>query len=379
MTSAILSKVKERYAQALRDYLTGKGEEALRQAYEIGREAVAEGVTLLDMAAIHREAWLRFLGAAGPSEKDGAAFDFLAETLSPFEMIQRGYRDAVASLRRRADELDATNLKLQGEVSERRKAEQNLKELNESLEQKVRERTAEAEERSKDLDRSNSELRQFAYVVSHDLQEPLRMVKSFLQMLQDRYGQKLDAQADEFIGYAVDGASRMHRLIIDLLEYSRVGTTEKAFEKADLSAALKDALSNLKLAVEENGAVVTSDPLPTLWADPVQMALLFQNLVGNALKFKRELPPRIHVSAARRGKEWVLGVRDNGLGIEKNYFERIFVIFQRLHSRSEYPGTGIGLAVCKKIVERHGGTIWVESEPGKGSTFYFTVPVREEA
>lgn len=377
MTSAILAKVKERYAQALRNYLTGRGEEALRQAYEIGREAVAEGVTLLDMAAIHREAWLKFLEPAGPPEKDGAAFDFLTEMLSPFEMIQRGYRDAVASLRRRADELDAMNLQLQAEVSERRKAERDLKELNESLEQKVRERTAEAEDRSKELDRSNSELRQFAYVVSHDLQEPLRMVKSFLQMLQDRYGQKLDSQADEFIGYAVDGASRMHRLIIDLLEYSRVGTAEKAFEKTDLSAALKDALSNLKLAVEENGAVVTSDPLPVLWADPVQMALLFQNLVGNAVKFKREVPPRIHVSADLKGKEWVLGVRDNGLGIEKEYFERIFIIFQRLHSRSEYPGTGIGLAVCKKIVERHGGTIWVESEPGKGSVFYFTIPARE--
>lgn len=231
------------------------------------------------------------------------------------------------------------------------------------------------EETVAELRRSNSDLQQFAYVASHDLQEPLRMIASYTQLLAKRYKGKLDSDADDFIGYAVEGANRMQRLINDLLAYSRVTTQGKVFERVDCNQILEDVLSNLQIAIEENRAVVTHDALPVVTADGGQLSQLFQNLIGNAIKFHGKEPPRVHVSVELRNNEWQFSVLDNGIGVDPQYAERIFVIFQRLHNREEYPGTGIGLAVCKKIVERHGGRIWVQSPIGRGSIFYFTLPV----
>jgi PAS domain S-box-containing protein len=229
-----------------------------------------------------------------------------------------------------------------------------------------------------ELARSNTELERFAYVASHDLQEPLRMVASYTQLLARRYKGKLDADADEFIGYAVDGATRMQQLINALLDYSRVGTRIKPFEATDCEAVFSNAVANLNAAIKETDAVVEHDPLPTVVADATQMVQLFQNLIGNAVKFHGDEKPEVHVKAARNGTEWIFSVSDNGIGIDPKYFDRIFVIFHRLHGRGEYPGTGIGLAICKKIIERHKGRIWVESQPGKGATFYFTIPMGGE-
>src|ERR1700733_9821456 len=229
-----------------------------------------------------------------------------------------------------------------------------------------------------ELKRSNEELGQFAYIASHDLQEPLRMVASYTQLLSRRYKGKLDADADEFISFAVDGASRMQRLIQDLLAYSRVGTKGKDLLNTSSEEALQQALINLRGAIEESSALVTHDPLPAVMADEMQLVQLFQNLVGNAIKYQNPGTPRIHVSAVRSvGKKWIFSVKDNGLGIDPQYFERIFGMFQRLHKREEFAGTGIGLAICKKIVERHGGSISVESRPGQGATFRFSLAAGE--
>jgi signal transduction histidine kinase len=245
--------------------------------------------------------------------------------------------------------------------------EAKLRDYAAQLEQKVEERTVE-------LTRSNADLAQFAYVASHDLQEPLRMVSSYMQLIEQRYKDKLDAAGTEFMNYAVNGATRMQTMINDLLTFSRVGTRGKPFEPTDCEVILDQTLANLQMAIEESQAIITHDPLPTVMSDDTQIVLLFQNLIGNAVKFRTQEQMRVHISAQAKGREWVFSVRDNGIGIDPQYFERLFVIFQRLHSKEEYPGTGIGLAVCKRVVERHGGKIWVESQPGQGSTFYFAIP-----
>ncbi|MBP7694431.1 MAG: PAS domain S-box protein, partial [Anaerolineales bacterium] len=237
-------------------------------------------------------------------------------------------------------------------------------------------RRAEAELRQtlEELRRSNAELEQFAYVASHDLQEPLRGVTGMLQLLQRKYQGQLNADADELITYAVDAAARMQALINDLLALSRLERRGRPLEPTAAGAALGAALANLDTAITESGAQITAAALPTVLADPTQLIQVFQNLVGNALKFRGPQPPEIQVGAEREAGAWRFWVRDNGIGIEPQYFERIFAVFQRLHTRREYPGTGIGLALCKKIIERHGGRLWVESEPGRGATFYFTLP-----
>jgi hypothetical protein len=252
------------------------------------------------------------------------------------------------------------------DITDRKRAEQAVVEQAHKLQQAMDE-----------LQRSNAELEQFAYVASHDLQEPLRMVGSYCQLLQRRYAAKLDQDANEFIDFAVEGAKRMQSLINDLLLYSRVGTKGKEFVSTELDKVLNDALANLTVAVEEAGAVITRDPLPRVKGDGIQLIQLMQNLIGNALKFRRDEPVRIHIGARREGDRWLISVTDNGIGIDPQYAERIFMIFQRLHTRKEYPGTGIGLSVCKKIVERHGGQISVEPAPTQGSVFKFSMPAEE--
>ena len=264
------------------------------------------------------------------------------------------------------------------EIGQRRCSEEEVLILNADLEHRVAERTAELSERAKDLERSNSELQQFAYVASHDLQEPLRMVASFTQLLAKRYKDKLDDDARDFMNYAVDGATRMQALISDLLNYSRIGTQGKALALTDSDALFKWVLDSLQFRIEESGAVIVRDPLPMVMADPQQLGQLFQNLLTNAIKFRGEVPPNVRISTERDGKNWKISVRDNGIGISQEHAERIFVIFQRLHTKTEYPGTGIGLAICKKVVERHGGRIWIEPSPGGGTTFCFTIPAIEK-
>ncbi len=247
------------------------------------------------------------------------------------------------------------------DISDRKQAEEKLLKLTEELQ------------------RSNTELEQFAYIASHDLQAPLRTVSSFVQLLRRRYQDKFDAKGDEFIALIVDGVTHMQRLLMDLLEYSRVGTGKKSPHPVDLGAALDQALQNLKTATDESRAEIKVHALPTVWVDETQMIQLFQNLVGNAVKFRGDRSPVVEIGGERLGDEWVISVGDNGIGIDPQHFSKVFLIFNRLHQQEEYPGTGLGLAVCKKIVEYHGGRIWVESAPGNGSIFFFSLPARKPA
>lgn len=263
------------------------------------------------------------------------------------------------------------------DITDRKTTEAELREYREHLEELVKQRTAELEIMTNELRRSNAELQQFAYVASHDLQEPLHVIKGFLNLFEKRYKDKLDEKGREFIGFTIDGAKRMQDLIRDLLEFSRVGHKGKEFKPTECTVILERALFNLKATIDESGAQVTYKNMPTIMADATQFTSLFQNLIGNAIKFHGAEAPRVHISAERKGDEWLFSVSDNGIGINPKFIDKIFVVFQRLHTRNEYPGTGIGLALCKKIVEHHGGHIWVESELQKGSTFYFTLPYKE--
>jgi signal transduction histidine kinase len=253
---------------------------------------------------------------------------------------------------------------LQAEIEERRQAEQRIRELHDQLARRVA-----------DLAAANAELEQIAYVASHDLQEPLRTISGATQLLASEYQDQLDAGARDYIAVAVEGAKRMQTLINELLDYARLGRRRRPFEFVDCERIYEAAVDNLKVSAQENDAVLTREPLPAVMGDRVQLVRLFQNLLSNAIKFRGQECPRVHMQARPIGAEWEFSVRDNGIGIDPKYFDRLFVIFQRLHHREEYPGTGIGLAVCKKIVELHGGRIGVKSEPGKGSTFHFTIPV----
>ncbi len=280
----------------------------------------------------------------------------LTELKRAEEALRKAHEELERRVQERTSELQQSNRQLESEVMERKRAEVVLA------------------QRSQELARSNAELEQMAYVASHDLQEPLRMVASYMELLERQYADQLDANAHEFIGFAVEGAKRMKALIQDLLAYSRVGTQAKPFQPINCTAAAKMAMRSVHLAIAESGAHIRCDPLPTVMGDAGQMTQLFQNLIANAIKFRRDQPPEIYIHAEPEDGFWRLSVQDNGIGIAPEYFERIFVMFQRLHNRGRYPGTGIGLALCKKIVEHHGGRIWVESSLGGGSTFIFTLP-----
>lgn len=271
------------------------------------------------------------------------------------EALQRAYDELELRVTERTAELQDANEHLAREVSERKRAEEELAHSN------------------AELRRSNQELEQFAYVASHDLQEPLRKVTNYVQLFVQRYRGQLDSKAEKYLTYIVDGTTRMQGLIKDLLTYSRI-TREVTLQPTDVEAVLRQTLSVLELSIRETGAKVTWEALPTVPVHPSQLEQLLQNLISNALKFHNGSPPRIHISAIQRPAEWLFAVRDNGIGIDSQYAERIFGVFQRLHTWAEYPGTGIGLAICQKIVERYGGRIWVESVPSQGSTFYFTIP-----
>lgn len=285
------------------------------------------------------------------------------------------------ALRNLQTQLQDQNTLLQAEISSRQAAEKALQEQNVILQKEIGDRRrAEAalQKSNQELARSNAELEQFAYVASHDLQAPLATTASYAQLLEQRYYNKLDAQANKYIRNIVNGCVRMQTLIDDLLEYSRVSRSKKPFEPTDCNSVIAEVCTNLQLAISKNQAAVIYSNLPVVMADSSQLVQLFQNLIDNAIKYRQEAQPEIYISASLQEDSWLFSVKDNGIGIDFKHSERIFQIFQRLHTRKEYSGTGIGLAICQKIVERHGGRIWVKSEPEQGSTFYFTLSSKEE-
>jgi signal transduction histidine kinase len=304
----------------------------------------------------------------------------ILELTSTAQKISQNHDYSLRAPQRTHDELgiavDAFNQMLDriaAAVSERKRAEEALMALNATLEERVAERTAKAEQQAAELKRSNEELERFASVASHDLQEPLRAVASYTQLLKQRFGPAIDPETELYLGHVLTGAGRMRALINDLLDYARVGRGTLSRAMVDSGAVLDGALADLSTALAESGAEVTRGPLPTLPANPGKLGQLLRNLITNAIRFKGDAPPHIDVRCERKGDVWEFAVRDNGIGIEPKHHERIFVIFQRLHGRDR-PGTGIGLAICRKIVELHGGTIWVDSAPDQGSTFHFTLP-----
>jgi len=308
-----------------------------------------------NVRVVHENAKVFFSDIGKPIRMLGTVQD-ISERKEMEDELKK-HRDHLEELvKEHTAEFKNLNIQLEKELAERRRAEEKLKE---SLEE---------------IERSNKDLEQFAYAASHDLQEPLRIVASYTQLLEKRYKDHLDDDARDFIKYTVAGATRMQKLIDGLLSYSRVQTRGKPFEPTDCSSVVEQAISNLKIHIDETHAIVESDDLPTVDADEMQLVRLFQNLIDNALKFHGSEVPRIQISASKLGNKWMFSVSDNGIGIDPECKDRIFVIFQRLHREEDYPGTGMGLAICKRIVERHEGHIWVDSYLGQGSTFYFTIP-----
>ena len=315
--------------------------------------------------------------------------DYVTKPINKEEVVAR--IKTHISLQRMRSHLQLQNSQLNQEVlirqqteAQLKKSQQLLNNLNQELEHRVAERTAELVRAKKQLEtvnielrNSNQELEKFAYIVSHDLQAPLRSLSMFTQLLAQEYREKLDSQADEYISYIAGGAMRMQTLIQDLLTYSRAGKNEQTWVSVNLAEILNQVILNLQANITENKAKITVKNLPTIIANPVEMSQLLQNLIANGIKFRSKIEPKIEIDTVSQGKRWLISVKDNGIGIEKQHRQQIFQLFQRLHTDNQYPGTGIGLTICQKIVERYGGSIWVESVVGKGSIFYFTLPKKE--
>ena len=316
------------------------------------------------------------------SEISGNALELSRKGHATFEIVHqsKGGKRIPVEVNNHLFELDGKiiALAISRDITERKKAEKELKKSNDNLELKVRERTNQLEKVITELKNSNEELEQFAHVTSHDLREPLRMIISFLQLLEKRYTDQLDDDAHEFIEFAVDGAKRLDNMINDLLEYSQVKSMVREFEQVDTEKVLDNTLLNLKVPIDENNAIITHDPLPQIVGDKEMLMQLFQNLISNSIKYRSDKSPQIHISVVKEGNQYCFSVEDNGIGINSNQLGRIFTIFQRLHTSEEYEGTGIGLAIAQKIVHQFGGHIWAESEKDKGSIFYFTIPNRVE-
>jgi light-regulated signal transduction histidine kinase (bacteriophytochrome) len=365
--NALTNKIEKGYTEALREFLQKKDEGSLQRAYAVGRQAVSDEASLLEIVTVHHDFLMNLISTSGGVETNSRfirmAGDFLRETLASFEMVHRGYKDMVTALRRRTKELDETNRK--------------LSELNETLEVKVAEKSAAAERKAFELARVNSEMEQFVHAAAHDLKEPLRTITSYVQLLEKTYEGFLEGDSREYTRYVVEGTHRLQQLIDDLLSYTRLNAELQPPQPVDVAEIFQETLANMESVIKEQRAEVTCGELPIVFANHAHMVLLLQNLISNGLKFHGKDPPQIHVRARRGADKWVFAVSDNGIGIDSKYFEKLFVVFQRLNTRDAYPGTGIGLALCRKIVEQKNGEIWLESEVGKGSTFYFTIPFQE--
>ncbi len=321
----------------------------------------ADGKLMRDLAPDHEEHWFEIYGKIALT---GESIRFINEA----KALNRWY-DVYAFKIGGAESREVAILF--NDITQFKKTEIELKEYQDTLEEKVKQRTDE-------LAKSNAELEHFAYITSHDLREPLRMITSFLQLLDRRYTDQLDEDANDFIGYAVDGAKRLDAMINDILVYSRVSNKERNLTSVNFNKVIEQVYVNLITAIEENNAEITYDSLPSLITDEQLMVQLFQNLIGNAIKYRSQKTPKIHISANKEGNKYIFTIQDNGIGISPEHMERIFTIFKRLHTHEEYEGTGIGLAIAQKIVNQQGGEIWVESELGKGSIFYFTIPIKSE-
>ncbi len=317
----------------------------------------AEGKLMRDLAPDHEEYWFEIYGKIALT---GQPMRFVNEA----KALNRWYDVYAFKI---GDDEDREVAILFNDITKFKETENELREYQDTLEEKVKKRTEE-------LAKSNDELKHFAYVASHDLREPLRMITSFLQLLERRYMDQLDQDANEFIGFAVDGAKRLDEMIKDLLEFSKVTQKKIEFKKVDINKVLEQTKLNLKYAIDVNNAKINYNTLPTVYGDEMLIGLLFQNIISNSIKYRSKVSPKIDITATKQSNKYLFAIKDNGIGMSPEHLERIFTIFQRLHSKDEYEGTGIGLAIAEKIVIQHGGKIWAESEPGKGTTFYFTIP-----